>query len=581
MSSDLVRAWPLVLVLASCGEARYAHYPQYAQPRAAQVAADPPPPEVDISKILEAVIRVRGLKTIREVPIRRLADAEFDAAFRVANGIGGDDNKPKSATMDSRFFDGFYEYASRSICVREHPVFKQADPRIVLAHELTHALQHQHFDTDKLKEAASKSRDEQLALKALLEGDAQLTAIGAIAALDGVPPQRAMITTSALRASDDAAVVVGDDVAKLSYDERTRLVFPYEDGERFVGTVYRAGGFDLVNRLYATPPKTTAFIAHPDVYLAGVPIRPVPPLLFPKEAALTQVQGSRMGEVGLRELLVHMGSQHDGAEKLAASWRGDWLGLGKRPDGQAAVSGAVVFSNEEDAEVARVIMRGDRRGLVVAFADGLPPAQAAAARRDTLDTPIPDPPASPPFGPINIPPAPVPIEKQARFGGTFDGATFSDPGLGLRLPVANAYRVTINGSALLRATDGHRAMALVVFDFGQSPQAQAQVKASILSAARQLSAVVSYTDATVPSALGPVLQRSVQLADGRLFATVLLPMCARRATLFMAELSYAADVFANRNSVQLHDWLVSLDPKAIEQSEFCRAVDEEWTTELQ
>jgi len=26
---------------------------------------------------------------------------------------------------------------------------------------------------------------------------------------------------------------------------------------------------------------------------------------------------------------------------------------------------------------------------------------------------------------------------------------------------------------------------------------------------------------------------------------------------------------------------VSLDPKAIEQSEFCRAVDEEWTTELQ
>jgi len=272
----------------------------------------------------------------------------------------------------------------------------------------------------------------------------------------------------------------------------------------------------------------------------------------------------------------------DGAlARIAASWRGDWLGLGKRPDGQAAVSGAVVFSNEEDAEVARVIMRGDRRGLVVAFADGLPPAQAAAARRDTLDTPIPDPPASPPFGPINIPPAPVPIEKQARFGGTFDGATFSDPGLGLRLPVANAYRVTINGSALLRATDGHRAMALVVFDFGQSPQAQAQVKASILSAARQLSAVVSYTDATVPSALGPVLQRSVQLADGRLFATVLLPMCARRATLFMAELSYAADVFANRNSVQLHDWLVSLDPKAIEQSEFCRAVDEEWTTELQ
>lgn len=572
----------LAVTLSACAYPRYYPPEAYAPPRSAIAPAPPvdPPPEVNIPKILEAVIRVRGLKPLREVPIRTLNDADFDYAFRQANGLGPND-KPKGATTDSRFFDGFYEYTTRSICVREHPVYKQGDSRVVIAHELVHALQHQHFDTDKLKEAASRSRDEQLALKALLEGDAQLTAIGAVSAIDGVPPARAMIMTSALRASDDAAVVVGDDLAALSYEERTRLVFPYEEGERFVGTVFRAGGFPLVNRLYVTPPKTTSFIAHPDAYLAGVPIRPIPPLLFPKETKIDRVQGTRMGEVGLRSMLVSMGSQPAGAEKLAASWRGDWLGVGTKPDGHEAAVGAVVFSNEEDAEVARQIFRGARRGNLVSFADGLTQAQANAVERDALDTPVPDPPASPPFGAIDVPPPPVPLEKQARFGGSFDGHVFTDAGLGLSLPIVNAYQVTINGDALLRAADGHSSMGLVLLDFGQSPWARAQTKAGVLAGARKLGIIVSFTDATIGSPFGPAVERTVQLADGRTFAVVILPICNQRATIMIARLGFGADVFANRNSVQLLDWLNAIDARAVESSEFCGAVEQEWTTELQ
>jgi hypothetical protein len=63
----------------------------------------------------------------------------------------------------------FYSPEDKAITVFENP------PRSTLVHELVHALQDQHFDLTAFDEAAT-SRDEWLARRAVIEGDADLSA---------------------------------------------------------------------------------------------------------------------------------------------------------------------------------------------------------------------------------------------------------------------------------------------------------------------------------------------------------------------------------------------------------------------
>src|ERR1035438_5397005 len=59
---------------------------------------------------------------------------------------------------------------------------------------------------------------------------------------------------------------------------RRQWLFPYVDGFRLVASVYRAGGFPLVNRMFARPPISTEQVLWPAAYIAGeLPIRIEPP----------------------------------------------------------------------------------------------------------------------------------------------------------------------------------------------------------------------------------------------------------------------------------------------------------------
>ena len=49
---------------------------------------------------------------------------------------------------------------------------------MILAHELTHALQDQHFHLEHMMDAVKDNDDRDLALKALAEGDATLSGFG-------------------------------------------------------------------------------------------------------------------------------------------------------------------------------------------------------------------------------------------------------------------------------------------------------------------------------------------------------------------------------------------------------------------
>ncbi len=560
----------VALALVACGGAPEAQYAQQAG--YAQVVETNVPPPIDMDALIASVTQVRGLALREKVPVKKMSDAEFEQAFRVAYEVP--DGVPTVATKDPKFFDGFYSFTTKAIFMRAQPKSRDGDLRIVLAHEIVHALQQQHFHIDGIK---ADTVDGRLAFLSLVEGDAQVTAYGAVAALDRIPPARVMISTSALHADDHAAVALPE-VAALGYAQRQQLVFPYEEGERFVGTLYRAGGFELVNRAYGAPPMTSSQVLHPDAYLAGRVPRPIAPLAFSKALGAEPTGGGRIGEAGLRAVLVDLGITPASAESAAAAWRGDYFSFAKM-SGTAVASGVVAMASEPDAQAFAqfIASKGTaaRKGDVVSFTIGLNQQQSEKMIAEGFAKVSPQPLVASPFGAVKIPPAPVPLERQARFGGTFNGQVFADPGVGLVVPVPGAYRVTINGEgALVSMVNGMNAMALILIDAGQTPWARAQSKHLIMLEAQKLGQVIGVADQMTPSPFGNIPERTISLADGRYFHVAFAPICGGRATVMIIRLAMLQTW--SMTSGILYTWMNSIDARGVEASDFCRAVHEEW-----
>jgi len=134
---------------------------------------------------------------------------------------------------------------------------------MVLAHELTHALQDQHFQLEQKMDAVKDNDDRDLALKALAEGDATLAGFGYVSGnLDN-----AALNTIISRLADlpkTLAAQSGDVPLGLS----APLVFQYYDGACFVAYAYRRGGWSAVDAIYRDPPRTTLQIMRPELYFS-------------------------------------------------------------------------------------------------------------------------------------------------------------------------------------------------------------------------------------------------------------------------------------------------------------------------
>src|SRR4029453_1350604 len=141
--------------------------------------------------------------------------------------------------------------------------------RIILAHELTHAVTDQHYDLTKADRlaAAGGHEDELAAYSGLVEGDAPLLMQRYLA--ERLPP----------REQADAAVAVARDVTPMRDAApaavRESMLLPYQEGLRFVQALYQRGGWAAVDRVYRDPPTTTEQLLHPEPYLR--PHDPPPP----------------------------------------------------------------------------------------------------------------------------------------------------------------------------------------------------------------------------------------------------------------------------------------------------------------
>jgi hypothetical protein len=132
---------------------------------------------------------------------------------------------------------------------------------MLLAHELTHALQDQAFGIDAMLKKVKDNDDRSLALKSVAEGDATLAGFAYIAgrltntSIDAVNSKLANLP-EAFNAES------GDVPEGLS----TPLLFQYSGGTRFVGEAWHRGGWAKVNALYANPPASTQQIMQPELY---------------------------------------------------------------------------------------------------------------------------------------------------------------------------------------------------------------------------------------------------------------------------------------------------------------------------
>src|SRR6266581_3474222 len=130
----------------------------------------------------------------------------------------------------------------------------------VMAHELTHALQDQHFNLRRFEHWPKGDSDAELAAHALIEGDATL----AMALYVANNPLVALAFMKSLGAAGMASV----ELDKAPRALRESLLFPYQDGLKWVNALYKRGGWNEVSQAFTTLPQSTEQILHPEKYFA-------------------------------------------------------------------------------------------------------------------------------------------------------------------------------------------------------------------------------------------------------------------------------------------------------------------------
>jgi len=130
----------------------------------------------------------------------------------------------------------------------------------VMAHELTHALQDQHFNLRRFEHWPRGDSDAELAAHALIEGDATL----AMSLYVASNPLRALAFLKSLGASGMTSV----ELDKAPRAVRESLLFPYQEGSNWTRTIYRHGGWKEVSEAFSSLPESTEQILHPEKYFA-------------------------------------------------------------------------------------------------------------------------------------------------------------------------------------------------------------------------------------------------------------------------------------------------------------------------
>jgi hypothetical protein len=181
----------------------------------------------------------------------------------------------------------------------------------VLAHELTHALDDQHFDLVRVDRLGSHCRDE-LSMAALgaVEGSAQYFATTAIADLRPIADSTGLTGVGAGTSSN---------VPPFFQDLQQ---WPYGAGTRFIQTRFQEGGTTAVDEAIRRLPVSTEQILHPQRYPNDTPQpQDVPDLSAALGPGWRDLDVMEIGEAWL-QLALSLRIDGEVPNRAAAGWDG-------------------------------------------------------------------------------------------------------------------------------------------------------------------------------------------------------------------------------------------------------------------
>ena len=255
-----------------------------------------------------------------------------------------------SSALDAQGVVGFYEDDTKKMVVRGQDL-DDTDVRVTVVHELTHALQDQHFGLTKLQNA-TESSGEDFALTTLVEGDAVWVEEDYVATL----PQAEQDAYYAAVGSAGAAPEVGSP-AEGSPILDYFFTAPYDLGYWFVDYLrtggartggHRVGGSTTgIDRALRHPPLSDEQVLDPVAFLEHD--RPNAPRAPKLEAGETKRGHS--DELGVLTLYFLLSSRLDPRTALAAvtGWKGDRY-VGFTRDDQPCIRAAIATDDPLEAK---------------------------------------------------------------------------------------------------------------------------------------------------------------------------------------------------------------------------------------
>jgi hypothetical protein len=250
-------------------------------------------------------------------PAERYASARSAEAFGLL---------PKGFDIDTFMVDLLTEQIAGLYDPKAHEFYiadwiPLADQKMVMAHELTHALEDQHFQIEAWVKAARPNDDGELAREAVLEGSAMAAMIDYLLNESG----RSLKDLPDI----DPSMLVGDmggtpALKKAPPFLKDALVFPYFAGLTFSADLLKDNGWKQLSAVFSKPPVSTQQIMHPALYHSGKTpsTENLPDVSKLLGSDWNKLEENVMGEFGWKEVLKQFLGE-DRAKNLAAAWDGD------------------------------------------------------------------------------------------------------------------------------------------------------------------------------------------------------------------------------------------------------------------
>ncbi len=314
------------------------------------------------AEVMQKIVEIRELEFLDEVDFQVLAredlpeliSRKIDELFtddELANlsetyaAIGllpeGYDIKASYMELFTEQVAAFYDQHADQLFMFQGKRLDDAINRMILAHELVHALQDQHFALEELPLEDYTNDDRMLAATSLIEGDASIAMTLFLTEdmeSDNILPSLLSgVFSQSMEALNEAPAYM-----------RESLLFPYVQGQQFAMALYARGGMRAVTEAFERVPNSSRQILHPQEYFDNPEFVPMTVDWQQLPEGQSLIGTNVLGEFGIRVLLGQRMTTRE-AEAAARGWVGDGYRV-SRSDGGRMVELRTYWEDEAEAQ---------------------------------------------------------------------------------------------------------------------------------------------------------------------------------------------------------------------------------------